>query len=193
MFDNKDIEAYRNIKVPSELKTKILVDCEAEELRGKRVIGGAFPSQQLIRSLSAVAACFVLAVAIFSLTRMNTAPVTLSYEGTVLSHERLAVSDTASYALEARTVTPAGIPLEIRSSGRAEITVSGGELFGLGEDGEQIVSLGECTEIIGDTVVWWSVGDSSATYELRVSADGEETVYILEQNDLAPNGVIYKK
>ena len=77
MFDNKDLEAYRNIKAPSELKTRILADCEAETERGQRKIGGAFPSRRLVRSLSAIAACFVLAVAIVSMTRMNASFVTL--------------------------------------------------------------------------------------------------------------------
>ena len=63
MFDQKEIESYRNIKVPSELKTRILADCNAESARGKRNIGGALPRSGMIRSLSAIAACLVLAVA----------------------------------------------------------------------------------------------------------------------------------
>ena len=194
MFDNRDLETYRNIKVPSELKTKILADCEAETERGQRKIGGAFPSRRLVRSLSAIAACFVLAVAIVSMTRMNTSFVTLSYEGTTVSGERTAIHEIASLAeVGSRTVTPTGIPLAFDVRGEAEVAVSGGSLYGVSEDGEEVLSLGERTEITEDTVIWWAVISGSGTYELTVTADGKETVYILEMNELTPSGVIYKK
>ena len=194
MFDNKDLEAYRNIKVPSELKTRILADCEAEATSGKRNIGGAFPTRNWIRSLSAVAACFVLAVAIFSMTRMNTSFVTLSYEGTTISGERTAIGEVASLAeYSPRSVTPAGIPLTFDVRGKAEVAVSGGSLYSVSKDGEEILSLGEKTEITGDTVIWWTVIDGSGEHELTVTVDGKETVYVLEMTELTPNGVIYKK
>ena len=192
MFDKRDVESYRNIKVPSELKSRILADCEAENMRGKRIIGGAFPSQRLIRSLSALAACFVLVVAIFSLTRMNTASVTLSYDGVVLSDERQPVGNTAR-AMDARATVPSGIPLEFKTQENTEIKVSGGSLYLVGEDSEDIVSLGDRAEIAENTVIWWAVEPGSETYELFVSADGEQTVYVLEINDQSLNGVIYKK
>ena len=194
MFDNKEIEAYRNIKVPSELKTRILADCRAETTGGKRNIGGAFPSQRWIKSLSAVAACLVLAVAIVSMTRMDTSLVTLSYEGTTISGERIAIGENASLAeYSPRAVTPTGIPLTFDVRGEAEVSVSSGSLYRVDERGEEILSLGERTQITEDTVIWWAVIGGSGASELTVTADGQETVYILEMTELAPNGVIYKK
>ena len=194
MFDNKEIEAYRNIKVPSELKTRILADCKAGATDGKRNIGGAFLSQRWIKSLSAVAACLVLAVAIFSMTRMDTSLVTLSYEGTIVSGERIAIGDTASLAeYSPRAVTPTGISLTFDVRGEAEISVSSGALYCIGENGEDIVSLGTNTKITEDTVIWWAVIGGSGASELTVTADGKETVYILEMTELTPSGVIYKK
>ncbi len=189
MFDQKDMESYQRIKVPSELKNRILADCEAEQANGKRNIGGAFPSQRWIRSLSAVAACFALAIAVFSMTRMNTAPVTLLYEGAEPTHRGVEVASTATLvAADPRTVTPMGIPLEFKVRETAEITVSAGSLY---SDSE--TDMGQSVTVTKDTVLWWAILPGSEHQELTVNADGERTVYVLELNDLAPNGVIYKK
>lgn len=193
MFDNKELEAYRNIKVPSELKTRILADCNAENEGGKRKIGGAFPSKRWIQSLSAVAACFAIAVAIFSMTRTDASIVALSYEGTTVSSERIAIQESAALAgMESRTVTPMGIPLSVDVRGEAEITVSDGSLYCVSEDGDQVTELGQTARIQGRTDVWWSVF-GSGSYELTVTANGKDTVYVLDMTELAPNGVIYKK
>ncbi len=193
MFDNKDIESYRNIKVPSDLKTKILADRRAES-RGERVIGGSFPARHWTRSLSAVAACFLLVVAIFTVTRMNMAPVILSYEGTTLGEAHTAIQPTVAQSVqESRGVTPAGIPLSFKLRETVQITVSGGELYCVSENGEEVVSLGSDTRLSDSTTLWWAVLPGTASYELTVVAEGESTVYILELTDQAPNGVIYKK
>ena len=193
MFDNKELEAYRNIKVPSELKTRILADCNAENEGGKRKIGGAFPSKRWIQSLSAVAACFAIAVAIFSMTRTETSIVGLSYEGTTVSGEGIAIRESASLAgMESRTVTPTGIPLSVDVEGEAEIAVSGGSLYCVSEDGNQVTELGQKTRIQGRTDIWWAVLGSEC-YELTVTANGKDAVYVLDMTELAPNGVIYKK
>lgn len=194
MFEQKDIEAYRSIKAPSELKNRITADCEAERTRGIRKIGGAFPMQGLVRSLSAVAACLVLAVAIFSLTRMNTEFVTLSYEGMTLTDAKTVVSKPATFSDPmAREVTPMGIRLAFDTKGEAGITVTGGCLYAVSEDGEEILTLGSETEITEDTVLWWAVIEGSGNYELTVDADGKQTVFVLELNEETPDGVIYKK
>ena len=194
MFDQKEIEAYRSIKAPSALKNRITADCEAERTRGKRNIGGAFPTQGLLRSLSAVAACFVLAVAIFSLTRMNTEFVTLSYEGTTLTDAKTVVSQPAVLSDSmAREITPMGIRLAFDTKGEAKITVSGGCLYAMSENGEEIVSLGSETEITEDTVLWWAVVEGLGNYELTVNANDKQTVFVLELNENTPDGVIYKK
>ena len=194
MFEQKDIEAYRNIKAPSELKHRITADCEAKETRGTRKIGGAFPMQGLVRSLSAVAACLVLAVAVFSLTRMNTEFVTLSYEGTTLTGAKTVVSKPSTLSDPmSREVTPMGIRLAFETKGEARITVSGGSLYAVSEDGEEILSLGSGTEITEDTVLWWAVVEGSGNYELTVDADGKQSVFVLAWNENTPDGVIYKK
>lgn len=194
MFEQKEIQAYRSIKAPSELKNRITADCEAEHVRGTRKIGGAFPMHGFVRSLSAVAACFVLAVAIFSLTRMNTEFVTLSYEGTTLTGAKTVVGKPATLSDSmAREITPMGIRLAFDTKGEAEITVSGGCLYAVSKDGEEILTLGGETVITEDTVLWWAVIEGSGNYELTVDADGKQTVFVLELNEETPDGVIYKK
>ena len=191
MFDQKQIEQYRNIKAPSELKFKIAADCNREAVRGNRIIGGAFPMQRLVRSLSAVAACLVLAVAVFSLARMNTELVTVSYGGTAVSEEKTVID--RSQALSARAVEPVGIPLSFDVKGEATVTVSDGGLYTVNEGGEEINSLGSATVITEDTFIWWAVADGFGRYEMTVEINGEQTVFILELNEDTPDGVIYKK
>lgn len=191
MFDQKEIEAYRNIKVPSELKTRILADCNAESARGKRNIGGALPRSGMIRSLSAIAACLVLAVALFSV--MGTGSVDLSYAGAIVSDEATLIGGSASLAsYSSRVVSPAGVPLSIDVSGKAEIAVSGGVLYRLSDDGTEILELGNRAEIRGQTDIWWEVTEA-AVFELTVTAKGNQATYILDLTEMAPNGVIYKK
>ena len=194
MFEQKEIQAYRSIKAPSELKNRITADCEAENVRGIRKIGGAFPMHGFVRSLSAVAACFALAVAIFSLTRMNTELVTLSYGGSAVTAEGVAISAPTAFADSmAREITPLGIELAFDIRGEATITVSGGCLYIVSADGTETISLGNEVTITGDTVLWWTVEDGEGEFLLTVAADDEQTVFVLERNENTPDGVIYKK
>ena len=193
MIDDKDIEEYRKIKAPSELKTRIMLDCETASRKSVRAIGGAYQNRQMIRTLSALAACLVLAVGIFSVTRMGSSPVTLSYCGMELTEEHTAVGGTAMMRLLPDETTPLGVPLEIETRKTTKITVSGGCLYREGDNGEDPVSCGTTVEIEENTTIWWAVENTTAQYELTVNADGKETVYILETSPDAPNGVIYKK
>lgn len=194
MFEQKEIQAYRSIKAPSELKNRITADCEAKNVRGVRNIGGAFPMHGFVRSLSAVAACFALAVAIFSLARMNTEFVTLSYEGTTVTADAVAVAmPTALAGSMAREITPSGIELSFDVRGEATVTVSGGCLYTMSADGAEIFSLGSETAITEDSVLWWTVDGDEGEFLLTVTADGKQTVFVLELNENTPDGVIYKK
>ena len=194
MFEQKEIQAYRSIKAPSELKNRITADCEAKNVRGARNIGGAFPMHGFVRSLSAVAACFALAVAIFSLTRMNTGFVTLSYEGTKVTADGTAVAMPTAFADSmAREITPSGIELAFDVKGEATVTVSGGCLYTVSADGAEILSLGSETAITEDSVLWWTVDGDEGEFLLTVTADGKQTVFVLELNENTPDGVIYKK
>jgi len=193
MIDEKDIQEYRKIKAPSELKTRIMLDCEKESRRGVRAIGGAYQNRKIIRTLSTLAACLMLAVGIFSVTRMGSSPVTLSYAGIELTEERTAVGGTAAMRTLPDETTPLGVPLEIETQRNVKITVSGGCLYREGENGEDPVSYGTEIEIEGHTTVWWAVENTTAQYELTVNANGKEAVYILEVSPDAPSGVIYKK
>ena len=148
--------------------------------------------QRFVRSFSAVAACFVLAVAIFSLTRMNTQFASVSYDGATITDSKTAIGQaTALSVAGARTVEPSGIPLSFDVRGKASITVSGGSLYAV--SGNEIVSLGSETEISDDAELWWSVDEGFGQYEMTVTADGKQTVFILELNENTPDGVIYKK
>ena len=194
MFDSKDVQAYQNIKAPSELKERITADCRREAVHGKRKIGGAFPMRRFVRSVSLIAACFALAIAIFSFTRMNTEVITLSYEGRELTAEPVTIARTETVlAANARETVPMGICLDFAVRGEAEVTVSGGCLFAASADGEEILSFGTTAVINDSTELWWAVVETSGSYELTVSVGDAQSVFVLELDENAPDGVIYKK
>ena len=193
MIDEKDIEEYRKIKAPSELKTRIMLDCETASKNKVRTIGGAYQNRQLVRTLSALAACLVLVVGIFSATRMGTAGVMISYAGVELAEERTAVGSAAALSVSPRGIAPSGLPLEIETHKKTLITVSGGSLYRMSDNGEDVIFCGSETEIEERTTIWWAFEEIEAQYELTVNAGGKITVYILEISPDAPSGVIYKK
>lgn len=167
----------------------------------------AFFLTPMFRRLAVAVACLMLVVAVIPFINTNTEPVALSYEGTPLTHEKVAVTQTTSLPIIGlNDVKPTGIPLEFKTHENAEISVSGGNLYGVSENGKEILSFGERTEITKDTTIWWAVLGGAGSYELTVTANGKESVYILEMYDSAPNdnevsfilgpvqnGVIYKK
>lgn len=169
-----------------------------------------FPKRAVLK-IAAAAACLILAAAVIFLTSINKSSAALSYDGTLITHEKVAVTQTASpfaASLSAKTA-PMRIPLEFTAKGSAAITVSAGNLYGVSENGSEILSFGEYTEISKDTIIWWAVFDGAGSYELTVTENGNKTVYVLEINDLTSNnnekayvletdglmqiGVIYKK
>ena len=150
--------------------------------------------RRFVRSMSLIAACFALAIAIFSFTRMNTEAITLSYEGRELTAEpvRIARTETA-LAANARETVPMGIRLDFAVRGEAEVTVSGGCLFAVSADGEEILSFGTTAVINDSTELWWAVVETTGSYELTVSVGDAQSVFVLELDENAPDGVIYKK
>ena len=187
MFDDQQIQTYRNIKVPSELKARILDGCECREVRK---IGGAFSQRRWLRSLATVAACFALAVAIFAVTRTEPQAV-VSYGGTILSQEKIAVNDIPPSAeAGSRLVAPEGIPLAIRTSRLTEISVSDGSLYRISDDGEQVLSLGQNTDISEDAVIWWVIDPTASRCEFSLVEGRVRTVYVLEWDSSTSRGMM---
>ena len=82
MINNRDIEKYRNIKAPSELRTRVLRACEIEERKQKANQSGRFfANPRFIRGMSAVAACLVLVMLSFVAVRMVSVDALLTYNG----------------------------------------------------------------------------------------------------------------
>ena len=147
-----------------------------------------------VKKAAAFLVFLTLAVAIFSLARMNTEFVTLSYEGTRVTADAVAVAmPTALADSMAREITPSGIELSFDVRGEATVTVSGGCLYTVSADGADIVSLGSETAITEDSVLWWTVDGDEGEFLLTVTADGKQSVFVLELNENTPDGVIYKK
>ena len=194
MFEAEDIRKYREIKAPDSLKERVMADCVGGGSRKAHVFDMAVWNRKSVRTWSAVAACLVLLIGIFSVNYFSGSAVTLSYGGTVIGAERYAVNEAVPFSADARSTDPAGIPFEIdvRRGGEATVSVTDGTLY-CKANGEMSDSHGTDLTVTRDCVLYWEVDGTEKLCELTVSVDGKKTVYVLEFSIDAPSGVIYKK
>ena len=189
MISNKDIEKYRSIKAPSELRTRVLRACEIEERKQKANQSGRFfANPRFIRGMSAVAACLVLVMLSFVAVRMVSVDASLTYNGNEVSGG----IEMGGAAMGAKSVASiSGIPLSIETNGKATVKVSHGYIYVADSEGNA-VDCGDDLEISENTDIWWDVSGENEKCFLTVSTKNETTEYILEFKDDTPNGVLYK-
>ncbi len=189
MINNEDIVKYRNIKAPSELRTRVLRACELEERKQKANQSSRyFANPRFIRGMSAVAACLVLVMLSFVAVRMVSVDALLTYNGNEVSEE----IEMGMVAMGAKSVTSiSGIPLNVETNGKTTVVVSGGNLYVADSEGNA-VNCGDELEISKNTDIWWDVSGENEKCFLTVSTKNETTEYILEFKDDTPNGVLYK-
>lgn len=172
MFDSRDIEKYRSVKAPEGLMDKILADAGApKEKKTARVIGkGAF-----YRSASAIAACFIFAVALSFMLRSEPSELYINVGGESLSRagESVLVGDMPM-ALGRQAELPMGIPFEIECADTVTVTVDGGELWTeTGEESEKCMLPYAAKD--GDILYW--VPDTATTSKLTLAANGKSVTY----------------
>ena len=188
----EDLSAHLAETDENLLDRAYMVD-DAEKLRayvnGQNSSRTAWLKRPTFRGIAAAAACLILVVALlpFLHSNSNSGDLVLSYDGVQLSKEKVAVTQSLTpMTIDLRGVTPVGIPLEFRAEEAALVSVSDGNLFGLSEDGEAVLSLGQSYEITGDTTLWWAVTDGPGLYEMRVLTKGKEATYVLELESVDP-------
>lgn len=189
MIDNKDIEKYRSIKAPSELKTRILRDCNFEERKMRRTLQ-IFADPRFVRRMSAVAACFLLVFVGFIALRLADTTPSVSYEGHEVRSREVTVQ--GAVPLSAKNLgAPSGVGLKVDAKSETTVTVSDGTLYIQGVGGE-MVDCGTRLTVTKDTEIWWSVSGEEKLYKLTLVSDGESVDYTLEFKDDTPGGVLYK-
>lgn len=156
MFDNKEIEAYRKISAPADLREKVLSSC-TEEMKPARNVS------RMIRTVSTLAACLILVICFSVMALGHFSETEIFISGEMLTHENektLSASVTpATY--EVRTLSPTvEVPITLTTKGNAKISVSNGVLCVLNrENGEVLatVSSGTVYETAKDAAFVWVV------------------------------------
>lgn len=161
MFHKEDMEAYKNIKAPRELKEKVL---------SANTNMKAFPYRQLYLAV----ASFAMIVSLSATWNWNQSIISIK------GNEQM-----VSMASEARGVPTTSISIEIDSNHKRKVNVSEGLLFQANADGKQTVKVSS-----GEELLWKLDAEESKEYELSVTGWGRDKVYLLTYDQAITNWVI---
>ena len=176
MFYDKDIEKFRSIKAPEELKAKIEKELSLREK--KRTVS--------LKQISALAACFAVLFSFLLFTGLSDSKPVLMYRGAKISTEALCIEvNTPSIA---RAAISSGIPFEIKVTEETTLSVSEGGLLkeGKAERTEKLVLSDK-----GTATVYLVLDGESLPVTLTADTEKETLIYVLSYNE-AKGYVIYK-
>lgn len=159
MFDDKQIQSYKNITAPADLRQKVMTACENTGKVTK------FPVRKTIYGLAPLAACMLMLISV--LLFGHTEPLVLSAGNTILSSESVAlpyVAENVAYGLRVASLEPAKYTVALTGNQKLEV-VSADGLAVLAEDGS----------------VQWTVNvpNEDMVYKLTLLAEGKDYVVIL--------------
>lgn len=174
MFDNKQIEQFRQIKAPPQLKAKVL--------SAKPIL-----HRTPVLQYAAMAACTVFLVTAVLLFFPMGSDISVTADGQVLTSEWTAVSAAAAIAAEPAAYSmersvPTGDSLEvllnITADGPCSVAVSAGDII---VDGV-LTEPGEEFQADKNLHLIWRIthADQEAYYTLVLHNDGRQTVIVMK-------------
>ena len=166
MFDSKDIEKYRSVKAPQGLFERISAETSAPKKKA-RVIGNV----AFMRSMSAIAACFIMVVALTFMLGRESSDLYIRVGGEALKADS-ELSVDAPALLSRVAEEPMGIRFEPMGESEITITVEGGELWRF--DGEATLCELPYVAESGSTLYWVATEPES---RMTLEADGESVTY----------------
>ena len=176
MFYDKDIEKFRSIKAPEELKIKIEKELSLREKK-KTVT---------LKQISAFAACFAVIFSFLLFSSLSDSKPSLMYRGAKISTEALCIEiNTPSIA---RAAISSGIPFEIKVTEETTLSVSKGGLLkeGNSKRTEKLILSDK-----GTVTVYLVLDGESLPVTLTAETEKETLIYVLSYNE-AKGYVIYK-
>lgn len=157
MFDQKQIDAYCSVTAPADLRRQVL-NMAAEKAERK-----PFFQTAGFRSLSAVAACLVLMLAV---TLPNSVPAgpEFSLDGSPVTAEAMPLpQSTQVAALSARTAPLVTVPLKLDLSEETTLSVDRGALTVVNPKTEDVLFIGSTGTVSKDCLLTWSISDETRT------------------------------
>ena len=181
MFNQKEIQAYRAISAPSDLRDKVLSSCAEQPLRKK-------DSRFYMKWVSSIAACFALVAVLSVFAAGEYGHVSVSLSGGELVKERAVVyvpEDGVQPLSMQRELAETVIPISL--DGHAEISVSDGIMNVIRSDTNEILYTGTEYSMDGKTLVHWTVcaDDTARVYEMTVRGifDTEKIILAYDESD----------
>ena len=161
MFDQKDVEAYRRIKAPEELREQVMRLEQKPEPTRTRTKWISFGS------LAAAACAAVLFIA--ALPPIGAEPVSIPADHPQMTSGLREVSG--------------GIPLALETGETTRVSVSGGE-FSLFDPEGELLGDGTEAEISEDVLLYWDLsGTEDTMFSLTLKTNGKQLTYVLSMRD----------
>ncbi len=195
IFDSKDIQAYKSIKAPEALKSKIYATGDLEKAPSMQKKTSILTNRRLTKTLSAIAACLCFAVlAGTALGLLNGGQVAVSYFGAPLTEAgtQIQTNMAAPAAQDMRQASGVVIPITVEADSEATVTVSNGEIYTADENGEIGESLGKTAKIDSQTSLCWVVDQGATACELTVKQGLRAYTYVYESGADGV-GTLYRK
>ena len=160
MFDQKDVEAYRRIKAPEELREQVMRLEQKPEPTRTRTKWISFGS------LAAAACAAVLFIAALP-------PFAVRGETALLYPQMTSGLREVS----------GGIPLALETGETTRVSVSGGE-FSLFDPEGELLGDGTEAEISEDVLLYWDLsGTEDTMFSLTLKTNGKQLTYVLSMRD----------
>ena len=176
MFDQKDVEAYRRIKAPEELREQVMRLEQKPEPTRTRTKWISFGS---LAAAACAAVLFIAALPPFAV-RGETA---LLYQGVPIGAEPVSIPADHPQMTSGLREVSGGIPLALETGETTRVSVSGGEFSLFDPEGEL---LGDCTEaeISEDVLLYWDLsGTEDTMFSLTLKTNGKQLTYVLSMRD----------
>ena len=167
MFDQKDVEAYRRIKAPEELREQVMRLEQKPEPTRTRTKWISFGS---LAAAACAAVLFIAALPPFAV-RGETA---LLYQGVPIGAEPVSIPADHPQMTSGLREVSGGIPLALEIGETTRVSVSGGE-FSLFDPEGELLGDGTEAEISEDVLLYWDLsGTEDTMFSLTLKTNGHQ-------------------
>lgn len=185
MFDEKQIEAYRNISAPADLRERVLSSCAEYPTARKNL-------PAMLRTISSAAACLVLVIvlSVFTVGHFGDASVSVSGNDVLPEHSAPIYPEHGVAPLSVqptgKSIPAVSFPIALSLSEKTKITVSAGEMKMM-DDTDELVSFGSALTSDGEILIHWFVNpidtENAFVMTLRGALKSETLILAYNESD----------
>lgn len=150
MINQSDVDKYRQISAPNELRQRIIGDVKKNNIK-KRLM--------YIRSISAVAACFLIVIVCWSFVGTPHTPHTIDVDTSAYS----SISDTEV----SRVSAAVPIKLVVKGEGKLRIKVSDEDFYFLDKESNQLKQIKNSVTKENEIILVWNASEYSSKFTVN--------------------------